>query len=225
MLNSSLIPWLDPQYIIEAAGPWALMVVFFIIFAEVGLLAGFILPGDTLLVISGLLTHTSQVFGVGIFVVGFIIAIAAFLGGEVGYFIGHKTGPKIFERKETGLFSIKNVERTNAFFAQYGALSIVLARFVPVIRTFIPVAAGVAHMQHKKYTLYNAVGAIIWGVGLTYAGYLLGYIPPLANLVSDYIDLILLAAVLVTIIPTVFHYIVAVRKKPSAKSSNEDTKS
>jgi membrane-associated protein len=206
MHHIALIPWLDPEVIIGAAGPWALLVVCFIVFAETGLLVGFLLPGDTLLVISGLLTHTNDVFGVNIWIVSLLIALAAFVGGEVGYLIGHKGGPAVFERKESGLFSRKNVERTNAFFERYGGLTVILARFVPIVRTFAPVAAGVGHMPWKKYSLYNLIGAVLWGFGLTMLGYLIAYIPWVAHLVTEYIDIILLAAVGATALITLWHY-------------------
>nr|WP_217499092.1 VTT domain-containing protein [Leifsonia sp. C5G2] len=196
-----------------------MLVVAGIVFSETGLLVGFLLPGDTLLIISGLLTHTSLVFGVDIWWVCLAIAFAAFLGGEVGYLIGHKAGPRIFERKESGLFSMENVRRTNAFFERFGALAIIVARFVPIVRTFAPVAAGVGHMSYKKYSLYNAIGALLWGAGLTFFGYLIGYIPPVADFVSSYIDVILIGAVLITLIPTLFHYFQSLRKakrKPAA---------
>jgi membrane-associated protein len=211
--HAGLIPWLDPETIISAAGPWALLVVCAIVFSETGLLVGFLLPGDTLLVISGLLTHrTHPVFGIDIWWVCLAIAFAAFLGGEVGYLIGHKAGPRIFERKESGLFSMENVRRTNAFFERFGALAIILARFVPIVRTFAPVAAGVGHMNYRKYSLYNAMGALLWGAGLTLFGYLIGYIPPVADFVSSYIDIILIGAVVITLVPTLFHYFQSVRK-------------
>ncbi|GAA1512047.1 DedA family protein [Agromyces terreus] len=222
MINTALIPWLDPETIIGGAGPWALLVVCAIVFAETGLLVGFLLPGDTLLVISGLLTHTSLVFGVDIWWVCLAIGFAAFLGGEVGYLIGHKAGPAVFERKESGVFSVKNVERTNAFFERFGALAIILARFVPVVRTFAPVAAGVGHMNYRKYTLYNLIGALIWGAGLTYFGFLLGYIPPVADFVKEYIDLILLAAVGGTALITLWHYLRERSKARKAESAGED---
>jgi len=204
--HAALIPWLDPNVIINGAGPWALAVVLFIIFAETGLLIGFLLPGDTLLIISGLLTHTNHVFGLDIWAVGLLIALAAFLGGEVGYLIGHKGGPAVFERKESGLFSRKNVERTNHFFERFGGLTVILARFVPVVRTFAPVAAGVGHMPWRKYSLYNLIGALIWGFGLTYVGFLIAYIPWIADLVTKYIDVILLGVVALTLAVTAWHY-------------------
>jgi membrane-associated protein len=218
VIHTSLIPWLDPTTIIDSAGPWALLVVCAIIFAETGLLIGFLLPGDTLLVITGILTFSAQAganaHGIhnDIWWVCLAIGFAAFLGGEAGYLIGRKAGPRIFERKETGLFSVKNVERTNAFFERFGGLAVILARFVPIVRTFAPVAAGVGKMNYKRYSLYNFIGAFIWGAGLTYFGFLLGYIPPVADFVKNYIDLILLGAVVVTVIPTGFHYIQASRK-------------
>ena len=106
------------------------------------------------------------------------IGFAAFLGGEAGYFIGHKAGPRVFERKESGFFSVENVRRTNHFFQRFGGLAVIVARFVPIVRTFAPVAAGVGHMSYRKYSLYNFIGAMLWGAGLTFGGYLLGYIPP-----------------------------------------------
>ena len=223
MVPSALIPWLDPETIISGAGPWALLVVCVIVFAETGLLVGFLLPGDTLLIITGLLAFYPGIligdFRIDIWWVALAIGIAAFLGGEVGYLIGHKVGPRIFERKESGLFSVENVKRTNAFFDRFGGVAVILARFVPIVRTFAPIAAGVGHMNYRKYSLYNLLGALIWGAGLTTAGYLLGYVPVLGDFVREYIDVILLAAVAIAVIPTVFHYIqsmVKARRKRNA---------
>jgi membrane-associated protein len=208
---AALIPWLDPQGIIHAAGPWALLVVCAIVFAETGLLIGFLFPGDTLLLISGLLSHSTEaypngVFGVNVWFVALAIAVAAFIGGEAGYLIGHKGGPAIFERKDSGLFSRQNVERTNAFFERYGGMTVVLARFVPVVRTFAPIVAGVGHMPWRRYTLYNLIGAVLWGFGITLLGYAIGFIPWVADIVTKYIDVILLGVVVLTIAVTLFHY-------------------
>jgi len=222
---TGLIPGLDPNELIINAGPWALLVVCLIVFAETGLLVGFILPGDTLLIISGLLSFTGTMHESGsgiqipIWTVCLAISVAAFAGGEVGYLIGHKAGPRIFERRESGLFSKENVIRTNKFFERWGALAIVAARFVPIVRTFAPVAAGVGHMNYRRYSLYNAAGALIWGSGLTFAGFLLGYIPPLADFVTEYIDLILLFAVACAVVPTVYH---AIRQSLKARKANRE---
>lgn len=222
MHSIGLIPWLDPQVIIDFAGPWALLVVCFIVFAETGLLIGFLLPGDTLLIIAGLLTNTSNIFGLNIWFVSLLIALAAFLGGEVGYWIGHKGGPAIFERKESGVFSVKNVERTNAFFERFGAIAVILARFVPIVRTFAPVAAGVGHMNWRRYTLYNFIGAMLWGFGLTMVGYLIAYVPWIRDFVTQYIDVILLVAVAGTAIVTLAHYFNERRKAKKLAASGAD---
>jgi len=224
--STALIPWLDPEAIIAAAGPWALLVVCFIVFAETGLLVGFLLPGDTLLLISGILSHSTDfapqgVFGVNVWWVALLIGLAAFVGGEVGYWIGHKGGPAVFERKESGLFSRRNVERTNMFFERYGGLTIIVARFVPIVRTFAPVAAGVGHMNWRTYTFYNLVGAVLWGFGLTMLGFVIGYIPPVAWFVQEYIDLILLAAVAGTVLFAVWHYLAERRKARRALEQAE----
>jgi membrane-associated protein len=226
--SAALLPWLSPDTLIQAAGPWALLVVCFVVFAETGLLIGFILPGDTLLLISGLLSHETTryptgVFGISVWLVALAIAFAAFVGGEVGYLIGHKAGPAIFERKESGLFSRQNVERTNAFFTRFGGLTVILARFVPVVRTFAPVAAGVGHMPWKRYSLYNLIGAVLWGFGLTMIGYAIGYIPWVAHFVTHYIDLILVGVVVLSAAGTGWHYLRERAKARKAAASAPTT--
>lgn len=206
MVHASLIPWLDPVTIIPQLGPWALLGISFIVFAETGLLVGFLLPGDTLLFFTGLLTHTG-VISIDIFWVTLAIVVAAFLGGEVGYLIGHRLGPKVFERKESGLFSIKNVQRTNVFFDRFGGRAVIIARFIAVVRTFAPVAAGVSHMNYRRYSLYNLIGAVIWGAGLVMLGYLLGGISWVSEYAEKYVDVVILSAVALTLAPTLFHYV------------------
>jgi membrane-associated protein len=217
LLATAFLPWLNPHALIAGAGPWALLVVCIIIFAETGLLIGFIFPGDTLLLITGLLTFgPHRLIDVDIWWVALAIGLAAFLGGEAGYFIGKKAGPRIFERKESGLFSIKNVHRTNLFFDKYGGFAVILARFVPIVRTFAPIAAGVGHMDRRKYTLYNLIGALVWGGGVTTAGYLLGNIPPVARFVTRYVDVVLLGVVVVTVVVATIHYLRSASKARAA---------
>jgi membrane-associated protein len=211
---SALIPFLDPNTLIASFGPFALAGVCAIVFAETGLLVGFVLPGDTLLIITGLLGHK----GLIVWISAPLIALAAFLGGECGYYIGKKVGPRIFERRDSGLFSREQVERTNRFFTKYGPMAVVLARFVPIVRTFVPIVAGVSRMDYKRYSTYNAVGAVLWGFGLTVAGYLIGFIPPIRDFVTHYIDVILLAAVVLSVVPTVYH---VVRNRQKARRANE----
>ncbi len=199
---SALFPFLDPESL-KAAGPLGLVIVCAVIFAETGLLVGFVFPGDTLLLITGI--SAERGLGISIWIAAPAIAVSAFLGGELGYYIGKKTGPRIFERRDSGFFSKAQVVRTNAFFDRYGALAVILARFVPVVRTLAPIAAGVGHMNYRRYSLFNAIGALSWGFGITFIGYLIGFIPPVAAFVQHNIELILLAAVVLTLIPTVFH--------------------
>ena len=227
MIHTALIPFLDPESIIAAAGPWALLVVCFIVFAETGLLVGFLLPGDTLLVISGLLSNPelvppNGVFGVSVWIVALLIAVSAFLGGEVGYEIGHRGGPKVFERKESGVFSVKNVERTNAFFERFGGLTIILARFVPIVRTFAPVAAGVGHMHRAQVLALQLHRRGPLGLRPHHVRLPRELHPAGRHLVRDYIDIILLIAVGGTALITAWHYFSERHKAKKAAAAGED---
>ncbi len=222
-LLAGAIPGLDANGLIQSFGPYALIGVALIVFAETGLLIGFLFPGDTLLILSGVLaidtSAGTNAFGTNVWVVAVAIGLAAFLGGEVGYWIGHHFGPRVFERKESGFFSKKNVDRTNAFFIKFGGLAVIFARFVPVVRTFAPIAAGVGHMPWKRYTLYNLIGALVWGVGLTLFGYGIGHIPGVPEFVEKYIDIILIGVVLVVLIPTIYHYVRSTMAARRAKAN------
>ena len=222
MLPLAVIPWLDPEYLLSAFGPWAVLGVCVLVFAETGLLIGFLFPGDTLLIITGILAATNpDALGMPIWLIAILISIAAFAGGELGYLIGHKVGPRIFERRESGLFSVANVNRTNAFFERFGPTAVIIARFVPIVRTFAPIMAGVAHMSYRRYSLFNAIGAVVWGMGITLLGFGIGHIPPVADFVSSYIDLILLGAVLATVIPIAGHYFHGVHQAKKAEGESE----
>jgi len=199
---SGLFPFLDPQNL-ASAGPLGLVIVCAVIFAETGLLVGFVFPGDTLLLITGI--SAEQGLGISIWIAAPAIAVAAFLGGELGYYIGKKTGPRIFERRDSGFFSKEQVTRTYRFFDKYGPLAVILARFVPIVRTLAPIAAGVGRMDYRRYSLYNAIGALSWGFGVTFLGYLIGFIPPVSKFVQHNIEFILLGAVVLTLIPTIYH--------------------
>jgi membrane-associated protein len=213
----ALFPFLDQQSL-SALGPIGLLIVCVVIFAETGLLIGFVFPGDTLLLITGI--SAERGLGISIWIAAPAIALAAFLGGELGYYIGRKTGPRIFERRDSGLFSKAQVTRTKLFFDRYGPLAVILARFVPIVRTIAPIAAGVGRMHYRRYSLFNAIGALSWGFGVTFLGYLIGFIPPVADFVQHNIELILLAAVVVTLVPTLFH---VWRNRRAAKRSDEQS--
>lgn len=189
---------LDPQGIIESSGPWGLLVVCAIIFVETGLLIGFVLPGDTLLFFTGVLAF-SGVLDVPLPVVIGAVILAAVLGDQLGYLIGHRLGPSVFQRKQAGLISRSSLDRTNSFFAKYGARTVTLARFIPVVRTVAPVAAGTGKMHYRRFLIYNVVGGALWALILILAGYLLGQIPGVADFVSQYIDIILIGIVVLSL--------------------------
>ena len=144
-----------------------------IIFAETGLLIGFFLPGDSMLFTAGLLVATGTI-KFNIWVLTALIIVAAIIGNQAGYLIGSKAGPAIFNKPDSKLFKRENVESAHAFFEKHGGKALILARFVPIIRTFVPVIVGVAQMSKRKFFLFNVIGAVLWGGGVTLLGYLLG---------------------------------------------------
>ena len=193
---------LDPQALISGAGIWGLAVVCAIAFAETALLIGFFLPGDTLLFFAGVLTLTGDIQQ-PFWLVILCIAASAVLGDQVGYVIGRASGPAIFDRRESGLFSRASVERTQRFFDRFGGAAVIVARFVPVIRTFAPVAAGVGKMSRRGFTLFNIVGAVGWTTLVVSAGFGLAHIPGVADFVAKYIDIVLVGIVVVSVVPVV----------------------
>jgi membrane-associated protein len=148
-----------------------------IVFAESGLLIGFFLPGDSLLFIAGFLSSSA---GGNVLpplpVTAGVIFIAAVAGDQVGYLFGHKVGPPLFDRPKSRLFNPTNLAKAHAFFERRGPFAIVLARFVPIVRTFTPIVAGVAEMRYRTFVTYNLIGGFLWGVGITTLGYFLGEI-------------------------------------------------
>jgi len=169
------------------------VVLFAIIFAETGLVVTPFLPGDSLLFALGAIGRRGV--GINLPVVTVLLMAAAVLGDAVNYWIGYRVGPKVFSKESSRLLNKKHLLRAHEFYEKYGGKTIILARFVPIVRTFAPVAAGVGKMHKGRYTLYNFVGAVLWGFGLTMFGYAIGFIPVVGELVAQYIDLILLAAV------------------------------
>lgn len=165
-----MIPGFDLVHVIQAVGLFGLMAI---IFAESGLLVGFFLPGDTLLFSAGLLAHQGTL-GINIHVLVVALFVAAALGDSVGYTFGRRMGPRIFKKQDSLFFHQDNITRAESFYQKYGSLTIVLARFVPVVRTFAPIVAGVAKMPYRSFLLYNLIGALLWTAGVTYLGYFAG---------------------------------------------------
>jgi membrane-associated protein len=193
--------WLDPNYLLGALGGLLIPIVAVIIFAECGLLIGFFLPGDSLLFPLGLFIAHGTVH-TPLWIVCLIMSACAVLGNVVGYGIGWLIGPRLFNKPDSRLFRREYVDRTHVFFERYGVRAILLARFVPIIRTFITAVAGVGRMERGKYFGVSIIGGIVWASGVLVAGYFLGQIA----WISGHIDLILVLIVLISLIPVVIEW-------------------
>lgn len=168
-----------------------------IIFAETGLLVGFFLPGDSLLVTAGLLCSQPG-FGLNVWLLGLILTVAAIVGDTVGYNIGKTTGPRIFNREDSLLFNRQHLLRAQAFYEKHGGKTIILARFMPIVRTFAPVVAGVGQMPYRSFLIYNVVGGITWIWSMLMTGYVLGrYIPG----IDQHIEKVILVVIFLSILP------------------------
>ena len=174
-------------------GGYVLLVV--IVFTETGLLVGFFLPGDSLLITAGLLAAIGTL---NIWWLNGLLIAAAILGDSTGYAIGARLGPRIFTREKSLLFNLKHVLRTQQFYEKYGAKTIVIARFVPIIRTFAPVLAGVGNMRYRRFLTYNIVGGVGWVTSMTWAGYLLGQTVP--N-ISKNIHVLVIVVIVLSCVP------------------------
>lgn len=172
-----------------------------IVFCETGLLAGFFLPGDSLLVTAGLVASQGKLhFGL----LNALLITAAILGDSTGYMIGHFAGPKIFSKEDSFFFKKEYLERTRYFFNKHGGKTIILARFVPIIRTFAPTVAGVGRMPYRKFLAYNVVGAVLWVVGMTSIGYFLGKTIP--N-IDKHLHIVIGIVIVVSFLPIVFEWV------------------
>ena len=201
--------WLDPDYLIQTFGLIGILVI---VFAESGLLIGFFLPGDSLLFTTGLLVATNQYLHYPLWLVCLLIVVAAVLGDQAGYLFGRKVGPALFKRPDSRLFKQENVEKAHEFFEKHGAKSLVLARFVPIVRTFTPIIAGVSRMRYRSFVTFNVIGGVLWGAGVTLLGAGLGQIA----FVRDNIEAMLVLIVLLSVIPIVIEYLRARSKNKKA---------
>jgi membrane-associated protein len=207
--HTMLLPsWLDPEVILRAMGPWAVAVLCLIIFAECGLLLGFFLPGDSLLFTAGLFVATGAIAS-PLWLVCLLATVCAFIGNVCGYWIGAKAGPALFNKPDSKLFKKEYVDKTHEFFEKYGARAIVLARFVPIVRTFITAMAGVGRMDPKRFFVYSAIGGILWATGVTILGYFLGQI----EFVRANIEAMAILIVVLSILPIIIEVIKARREK------------
>lgn len=190
----------DLQSLIRTAG---YLGVWAIIFAESGLLIGFFLPGDSLLFVAGFIASTpNSPFNIVILTIGCWIAAVA--GDNVGYSTGYRFGRKLFRREESWFFHKENLVKAQNFYAKHGKKTIILARFLPIVRTFAPIVAGIGSMNYRVFFIYNVVGGTLWAIGLTLLGYFLGrWIP--SDLMEKYLILIIVMIVITSLLPSVWH--------------------
>ena len=190
------ISWLDPHTLIATYSNLAVYIACAIVFIETGLLAGFFLPGDSLLFVIGVFLASPQA-PMPLWLACVLIAGSAWLGDQTGYWIGRRLGPAVFNRPDSRFFSKKNVDAAHRFFEKYGVKAVILAHFVPVMRTFIPVAAGVGQMEYKRFLKFNVIGVVGWGAGVTLLGYFLGGF----GFVQDHVEWVTLAFIVLSFIP------------------------
>ena len=213
LLTPMLLPsWMDPEFLINFFGPYALWGVAFVIFAECGLFA--ILPGDSLLFTVGLFVAIG-VIDHSLFFVCVVLTIAAVLGNVTGYWIGRKIGPPLFKPR-TGImgkiFQQSYVDKTHVFFEKYGNRALILARFVPIVRTFVTLVAGVGRMDFRKFITYTAIGGVLWACGITILGYYLGTVP----FIHDNLEAALILIVFISVIPMLVEYVLHKRRARQA---------
>lgn len=200
------IPGLDIVDLIIGLGIFA---VIFVIFAESGLLIGFFLPGDSLLFTAGILFHAGILPGnipIPFFVFVLLLFAAAVLGDSVGYWFGRKTGHRLFKKPDARIFKQSHIVHAQEFYEKHGGKTIIIARFVPIVRTFAPVVAGIARMDYKKFITFNLIGGFLWTFGVTYLGYFVGAAFEAAGVKIDHIILPFVAAILlISILPPAIH--------------------
>jgi membrane-associated protein len=192
--------WMQPTYWLDKFSGAAFIAVLVIVFIECGLFV-FFLPGDSLLFVTGLYISTGTI-GVPLWLACILLSIAAVGGNIVGYLIGRRIGPSLFDKPDSRFFKPQYIQSTHDFFTKYGPKAIVMARFVPVVRTFITAMAGVGNMNQRMYTSYSVIGGVLWASGLTILGYFLGHI----QFVQKNIDLIAIAIVIVSVMPAVLEW-------------------
>jgi membrane-associated protein len=177
-----------------------------IIFAETGLLVGFFLPGDSLLVTAGLLAATTGALNV--WVLGLLLTAASIIGNTVGYAIGHAAGPRLFTREDSLFFNKKHLYRAHEFYERHGGKTVIIARFMPIVRTFVPVVAGMADMGYRRYTTFNVVGGLAWIWSMLFIGYFLGrYIPG----VDEHVEMVIVIVIFLSLLPGIIGWLKARR--------------
>ena len=205
----------DVRHLVQVGGYVGLTAI---IFAETGLLIGFFLPGDSLLVTAGLLAAQPQ-FGLNVWLLGLLLTVAAIHGNSLGYLIGRYSGPRLFTRDDSLLFKKKHLFRAQEFYTRHGGKTLVIARFMPIVRTFVPVVAGMAQMNVRVYTAYNVLGAVLWIWSMLFIGYFLGRLIPG---VDQHIEKVILLVIFLSLLPGLISWW-RERKRSTADSSVQST--
>ena len=221
---------LNPKVLIDwmlaMLGPWVYLGLFFVVFAETGLAVGFFLPGDSLLVVCGLFAAAGKM---NLWLLLILLFVAAVVGDAVGYYSGKKVGPAIFSRPKSRFFNPDHLRKAHAFYEKHGGKTIIIARFVPIVRTFAPIVAGAADMSYRQFAIFNIVGGFAWVTSMLFAGYFLGGLVEQAVrsifgiegfLLEDHIDKVVIVVVLLSILPIIFEYLKARREKKAEAIAN-----
>ncbi len=188
------------QVLVANYGAWVYLILFLIIFCETGLVVTPFLPGDSLLFVAGAVAAAG---GMNVHLLVVLLFIAAVLGDAVNYAVGHYLGPRVFASRESRWLNPKHLERAHAFYERHGGKTIIIARFVPIIRTYAPFVAGAASMSYPRFALYNITGGALWVTSLAYAGYFFGNIP----VIKDNLTLVIIAIIILSILPGVIEYL------------------
>jgi membrane-associated protein len=218
---------LQPQWYIDNGGLWFIV---FAVFAETGLFAGFFLPGDSLLFVTGIFSDSLVKAGLGLdfhssfvnlLILGIVISLGGILGNYVGYWFGRKSGPFLFERKDTFLFKKKYLLQAKEFYEKHGGGAIVMARFLPIIRTFAPIVAGIVGMEKKKFSFYNVIGCVAWVFSMLFAGHYLQllFIKWFNFDLKEHLEVIVIGIVLITTAPILIKLFFGKKKSPQDLSA------
>jgi membrane-associated protein len=207
--------WMDPEFLLNWLGNWALWGTAAVVFIECGLLFP-ILPGDSLLFAVGLFIAAGTI-GVPLWVACVVLTVAAFLGNVSGYYIGRALGTSLFNNPDAKILKPAYIEKTHAFFDKYGNRALVMARFVPIVRTFITVTAGAGKMEPRRFFLWTGIGAVLWATGVTVLGHVLGGVA----FIHDHLESALILIVAISVIPMIVEYVLAKRRERKQRSVGE----
>jgi membrane-associated protein len=215
---------LNPKNIIDFLTTKGLLLTYFglvfIVFAETGLAVGFFLPGDSLLVVAGLIARAGRL---NVAILLSTLFVAAVVGDAVGYYTGHKLGPRLFTRQKSLLFRPSHLQKAHEFYEKYGGKTIIIARFVPIVRTFAPIVAGAAQMSYRRFVAYNIVGGFLWVFSMILAGYYLGTVieNALGVKLEEHIEKVVVVVVALSLLPPVIEYLKARREKKRLQRAGE----